>query len=126
MARIDVGIRNFPLIHRHFQTEAFLAFRIVRSKILPVQPTKLETLDDLLAQAEHYAGFCMRNKRKDVAHAFPDRRRRAAHVRPDFTGGCQRERQFRHDRPAGVHRPRRPGASTHEPRHESYEQGGRN
>lgn len=69
MARIDVGICNFPLIHRHFQTEAFLAFRIVRSKILPVQPTKLETLDDLLAQAEHYAGFCMRNKRKDVAHA---------------------------------------------------------
>jgi len=26
-----------------------------------VQPDKLETLDDLLAQAEHYAGFCMRN-----------------------------------------------------------------
>ena len=25
------------------------------------QPTKLETLDDLMAQAEHYAGFCMRN-----------------------------------------------------------------
>ena len=25
------------------------------------QPTKLENLDDLLAQAEHYAEFCMRN-----------------------------------------------------------------
>ena len=25
------------------------------------QPTKLETLDDLMAQAEHYAEFCMRN-----------------------------------------------------------------
>jgi hypothetical protein len=29
-----------------------------------VQPDKLETLDDLLAQAEHYAGFCMRNSGK--------------------------------------------------------------
>jgi len=29
-----------------------------------VQPNKLETLDDLLAQAEHYAGFCMRNSGK--------------------------------------------------------------
>ena len=28
------------------------------------QPDKLETLDDLLAQAEHYAGFCMRNSGK--------------------------------------------------------------
>jgi len=33
---------------------------------------------------------------KDVAHAFPDRRGRAAHVRPGFAGGCQRERRFRH------------------------------
>jgi hypothetical protein len=32
--------------------------------MLPVQPDKLETLDDLLAQAEHYAGFCMRNSGK--------------------------------------------------------------
>ena len=46
---------------RHRQTEAFLAIRIVRSKILPVQPSKLETLDDLLAQAEHYANYSMRN-----------------------------------------------------------------
>ena len=38
------------LARRHLQTEAFLAFRIVRSKISPVQPNKLETLDDLLAQ----------------------------------------------------------------------------
>ena len=28
------------------------------------QPGKLETLDDLLAQAEHYAEFCMRNSGK--------------------------------------------------------------
>jgi hypothetical protein len=32
--------------------------------MLPVQPDKLETLDDLLTQAEHYAGFCMRNSGK--------------------------------------------------------------
>ena len=33
-----------------------------RFTILPVQQlSKLETLDDLLAQAEHYAGFCMQN-----------------------------------------------------------------
>src|ERR1017187_7502793 len=31
------------------------------STLSPVQPDKLETLDDLLAQAEHYAGFCLRN-----------------------------------------------------------------
>jgi hypothetical protein len=29
-----------------------------------VQPNKLETLDDLMAQADHYAGFCMRNSGK--------------------------------------------------------------
>ena len=34
------------------------------STLAPVQPDKLETLDDLLAQAEHYAGFCMRNSGK--------------------------------------------------------------
>ena len=32
------------------------------AKIPPLQPPRqLETLGDLLAQAEHYAGFCMRN-----------------------------------------------------------------
>ena len=31
------------------------------ANIPPVQPDKLETLDDLLAQAEHYANFSMRN-----------------------------------------------------------------
>jgi hypothetical protein len=41
-----------------------LSFRSVRTTLLPVQPDKLETLDDLLAQAEHYAGFCMRNSGK--------------------------------------------------------------
>ena len=55
---------DFPLARRHLQTEAFLAFHIVRSKIPPVQPNKLETLDDLLAQAAHYAEFCMRNSGK--------------------------------------------------------------
>jgi len=29
--------------------------------MLPVQPSKLETLDDLLARAEHYANYSMRN-----------------------------------------------------------------
>jgi hypothetical protein len=43
------------------QTEAILVFRIGRSKMLPVQPSKLETLDDLLAQAEHYANYSMSN-----------------------------------------------------------------
>lgn len=31
------------------------------NKIIPVQPNKLKTLDDLLAQAEHYANHSMRN-----------------------------------------------------------------
>jgi hypothetical protein len=35
-----------------------------------VQPDKLETLDDLLAQAEHYAGFCMRNSGKMAPTLF--------------------------------------------------------
>jgi hypothetical protein len=39
------------------------AFRIFFHP-LAVQPAKLETLDDLLAQAAHYAGFCMRNSGK--------------------------------------------------------------
>ena len=39
----------------HFPLSSF------SSTLLPVQPDKLETLDDLLAQAEHYAGFCLRN-----------------------------------------------------------------
>jgi hypothetical protein len=35
------------------------------AKILPLQPPRqLEPLDDLLAQAEHYAEFCMRNSGK--------------------------------------------------------------
>ena len=37
----------------------------MRSKISPVpQPSQLKTLDDLLAQAAHYAEFCMRNSGK--------------------------------------------------------------
>ena len=53
---------RLPLARRHLQTEAFLAFRIVRSKISPVQPKpKPESLDDLLVNAEHYANFSMRN-----------------------------------------------------------------
>ena len=39
--------------------------------IPPVQqPSKLETLDDLLAQAEHYAEFCMRNSGKMAPTLF--------------------------------------------------------
>ena len=35
------------------------------AKIMPLQPPRqLESLDDLLAQAAHYAGFCMRNNGK--------------------------------------------------------------
>lgn len=47
-----------------------LAFHIVRSKISSVQPGKLETLDDLLAQAAHYAEFCMRNSGKMAPTLF--------------------------------------------------------
>jgi hypothetical protein len=36
----------------------------------PVQPNKLETLDDLLAQAAHYAEFCMRNSGKMAPTLF--------------------------------------------------------
>ena len=36
----------------------------------PVQPDKLETLDDLLAQAAHYAEFCMRNSWKMAPTLF--------------------------------------------------------
>ena len=43
----------------------------MRSKIPAVQqPGKLETLDDLLAQAAHYAGFCMRNSGKMAPTLF--------------------------------------------------------
>ena len=35
-----------------------------------MQPDKLETLDDLLAQAAHYAGFCMRNSGKMAPTLF--------------------------------------------------------
>jgi hypothetical protein len=36
----------------------------------PVQPNKLETLDDLLAQAEHYARYCMGNSGRMAATLF--------------------------------------------------------
>ena len=46
-------------------TEAILAFHIMHGKISPVPPpSQLKTLDDLLAQAAHYAEFCMRNSGK--------------------------------------------------------------
>ena len=39
-----------------------LPSRTTRATMIPVQPKpKLETLDDLLAQAEHYANYSMRN-----------------------------------------------------------------
>jgi len=34
------------------------------------QPTQLKTLDDLLAQAEHYAEFCMRSSGKMAPTLF--------------------------------------------------------
>ena len=46
---------------RHLQTEAILAFCSIHIKMSSVQPAKLETHDDLLAQAEHYANYSMRN-----------------------------------------------------------------
>ena len=43
----------------------FLPLNFMSAKILPVPaPRQLESLDDLLAQAEHYAEFCMRNSGK--------------------------------------------------------------
>jgi hypothetical protein len=47
-----------------------LPFNFASAKILPLQPNKLETLDDLLAQAEHYAEFCMRNSGKMAPTLF--------------------------------------------------------
>jgi hypothetical protein len=56
--------REFITVGHAHRQNRFLSFPSVRITILPVQPNKLETLDDLLAQAEHYAGFCMRNSGK--------------------------------------------------------------
>jgi hypothetical protein len=43
----------------------FLPLNFLFAKIPPLQPPRqLETLDDLLAQAEHYAEFCMKNSGK--------------------------------------------------------------
>ena len=54
-----------PLVTR------FLPFNFTSAKIPPLQPPRqLETLDDLLAQAEHYAGFCMRNSGKMAPTLF--------------------------------------------------------
>ena len=48
-----------------------MIFSIRRSKIPRLQPPRqLETLDDLLAQATHYAHFCMRNSGKMSATLF--------------------------------------------------------
>ena len=41
-----------------------------------VQPNKLENLDDLLAEAEHYAGHSMRNRRKAASRKYFRRRYR--------------------------------------------------
>jgi hypothetical protein len=42
-----------------------LTFARIALTFSPLQPThQLQSLDDLLAQAEHYAGFCMRNSGK--------------------------------------------------------------
>ena len=63
--------------------EKFFRFKLP----LVQQPRQLETLDDLLAQAAHYADFCMVQQREDGPHAFPDWRGRADDVRPGFVGG---------------------------------------
>jgi len=48
-----------------------LIFSSRRTKIPTLQPPRqLETLDDLLAQAAHYAEFCMRNSGKMAATLF--------------------------------------------------------
>ena len=49
----------------------FLCFGSAHITILPVQPKrKPESLDDLLANAEHYAEFCMRNSGKMAPTLF--------------------------------------------------------
>ena len=49
----------------------FLPLNFLFAKIPPLQPPRqLETLDDLLAQAEHYAGFCLRNSGKMAPTLF--------------------------------------------------------
>jgi hypothetical protein len=49
----------------------FLPLNFLFAKIPPLQPPRqLETLDDPLAQAEHYAGFCMRNSGKMAPTLF--------------------------------------------------------
>ena len=53
-----------PLYHR-FRIVPDLPEWVSGLTFSPLQPPhQLETLDDLLAQAEHYAGFCMRNSGK--------------------------------------------------------------
>ena len=48
-----------------------MIFSIRRSKIPRLQPPRqLETLDDLLAQAVHYANYCMRNSGKMAPTLF--------------------------------------------------------
>jgi hypothetical protein len=43
----------------------FLPLNFMSAKIMPLQPPRqLESLDDLLAQAAHYAWFCMSNSGK--------------------------------------------------------------
>jgi hypothetical protein len=53
-----------PLYHR-FRIVPDLPEWVSGLTFSPLQPPRqLESLDDLLAQAEHYAGFCMRNSGK--------------------------------------------------------------
>jgi len=51
----------FGVNHGDVRPESILPAFSVSIKILGVQPNILENLDDLLAQAEHYANFSMRN-----------------------------------------------------------------
>jgi hypothetical protein len=52
---------RLPLHAAIARPKRFLPFASCASKLSAVQPSKLETLDDLLAQAEHYANYSMRN-----------------------------------------------------------------
>ena len=84
-------------------------FASVRITILQVQPNKLETLDDLMAQAEHYAGFCMRNSGKMSPTLFLIGADGPLMFVPASLVDADEKDAFATHRPACVHRPCRHG-----------------
>jgi len=48
-----------------------LPFHLTRTTMIPVQAKRLETLDDLMARAEHYAEYCMRGTGRVAPALFP-------------------------------------------------------